>query len=65
MYKVTRDLGRRFWIEEVPSGIVSFVAAHFLYSGLRSFALECLAFLVTWYVFSYLHSLLIRGHDRP
>jgi hypothetical protein len=44
--------------EAVPF-VIAFLLAEFFYK-FHSFALECLAFLVTWFVLSYLQSLLFR-----
>jgi hypothetical protein len=55
-----KDLGIRLILkkEAVPF-LVAFGIAEFFYK-FKSFALECLAFLVTWFVLSYLQSLATR-----
>ncbi|MEM9499908.1 MAG: hypothetical protein AAGA28_18465 [Pseudomonadota bacterium] len=40
--------------------IVAFSIAEFLYK-FKSFALECIAFLITWYLLSLLQSLFMRS----
>ena len=42
---------------EMPTGLVAFMIAEVFYK-FHSFALECLAFLVTWLVFSWLASMI-------
>ena len=49
MYTAIQELGRKFWVQEMPAGVVAFVIAEFFYK-FKSFALECLAFLATWYI---------------
>jgi len=41
---------------EVPAGITAFAIAEVFYK-FHSFALECLAFLATWFVISWIASL--------
>lgn len=41
--------------QEAPPGISAFIIAEFFYK-FHSFTLECLAFLATWFVFSWLVS---------
>ena len=41
---------------------VAFLIASFFYK-FRSFALECVAFLVTWWILSFLQSLVIGPSD--
>ena len=45
--------------KEAGAFAVAFLIAEFLYK-FKSFALECLAFLATWYVLSFIQSLVIR-----
>ncbi len=40
---------------EVPTGIAAFAIAEVFYK-FHSFSLECLAFLATWFIFSWLAS---------
>ena len=57
MYSAIQLLGRRFLVDEMPSGVVAFGIAELFYK-LHSFSLECLAFLATWYVLSFGHAML-------
>jgi len=51
MYTLIQSVPLRKLLEtQAPSLLPAFLIAHFLYSGLRSFALECLGILVTWFV---------------
>jgi hypothetical protein len=51
MYNLTRRLPLgRLLVEEVPLAGTALIVAEVLYK-FHSFALECLAFLATWYVF--------------
>jgi hypothetical protein len=50
MYALLRRTGLREGVlVEVPSFVVSLLIAEFFYK-FKSFALECLAFLITWFV---------------
>ena len=50
MYSLTRLLPfRRLLLEQAPALLVSFIIAEVFYK-FKSFTLECLAFLATWYV---------------
>ncbi|NDH63024.1 MAG: hypothetical protein EBY18_15550 [Alphaproteobacteria bacterium] len=44
--------------QELVPGVASFLIAEFFFK-FKSFALECLAFLVTWVVLGYLWSLIV------
>jgi hypothetical protein len=46
MYSAIQVLGRRFLVDEMPSGVAAFVIAEVWYK-FHSFTLECAAFLVT------------------
>jgi len=60
MYTLIRDLGlRKALLAEAPSLFLSMVIAEIFYK-FHSFTLECGAFLVTWFVVSYVSSVL-RG----
>ncbi len=48
----------------LPSFVVSFLIAEFFYK-FHSFALECLAFLATWYVLESLFQLVGNLFSRP
>ncbi len=57
MYTLFRHFGLRKALRaEVPSLALSILLAEILYK-FHSFTLECLAFLATWFVISYLFSL--------
>jgi hypothetical protein len=60
MFSLLRDIGIQvaFKQEAVPF-VIAFLLAEFFYK-FHSFALECLAFLATWFVLSYVQSLLFR-----
>ena len=48
---------------QLPVFLVAFLIAELFYK-FHSFSLECLAFLATWYVLSWVQSLVIRpGRD--
>lgn len=44
--------------QELVPGVASFLIAEFFFK-FKSFALECLAFLLTWVVLGYLWSLIV------
>lgn len=60
MYSLVKTLGARVALsqEAVPFAL-AFLTAEFFYK-FKSFALECAAFLVTWYVLSWIQSLMIK-----
>lgn len=64
MHRAIRKQGvGTFLRQEGPSLVTAFAIAEMFYK-FKSFALECLAFLATWYALSYLASLLaplLRG----
>jgi hypothetical protein len=56
MYSYVKHVGiPAFLVREAPAFAVAFVIAELFYK-FRSFSLECLAFLATWYVLSWLQS---------
>lgn len=55
MYYLTRSRGARLAAQELPAGTCALVVAEMFYR-FHSFTLECLAFLATWYVFSWVLS---------
>jgi hypothetical protein len=63
MHSAVQVLGRRFVTQEALPGAVAFAIAEFFYK-FHSFALECLAFLVTWYVLSFAWSKLRSGFQK-
>jgi hypothetical protein len=52
MYHLTKSGGLRLAAQELPTGTCALVVAEMFYR-FHSFTLECLAFLATWYVFSW------------
>jgi hypothetical protein len=64
MHQMIKSKGlRRFLIEEAPSGVAALVIAELFYK-FHSFVLECVAFLATWYVLSFLLDLATRSFSR-
>ena len=68
MYQPLRDLvrtrgARLTLMREAPAFLVAFVIAEFFFK-FRSFTLECIAFLATWYVLSWLAWLVAGGGRR-
>jgi len=50
MFTLTRSIPvRQLLLEQVPAFTISFVIAELFYK-FHSFTLECMAFLITWYV---------------
>jgi hypothetical protein len=63
MFSLIRDLGIQVALkQEAVPFVVAFVVAEFFYK-FHSFTLECLAFLATWFVLSFLLSLVLRPRD--
>ena len=61
MYQLTHSYGfRRTLFREAPTGLLAFILAEIFYK-FHSFALECLAFLATWYLFSWIVFLVQSG----
>ena len=53
MYTLIRSLPlRELLLEQFPAFLISFVIAELFYK-FHSFTLECLAFLVTWYIIDF------------
>jgi hypothetical protein len=60
MYTLLGKLTRhQLFSQQIPSMLVALVCAELFYK-FHSFILECAAFLVTWFVFDALSSLLYR-----
>lgn len=54
MYTLIRSLPlRELLLEQLPAFLISFVFAELFYK-FHSFTLECLAFLVTWYIADFI-----------
>lgn len=61
MYQLFRFLGtQQLAIRQLPVFLISFVLAALFYK-FGSFAIECVAFLVTWALLDYLAGFLFRG----
>jgi hypothetical protein len=56
MYSLTKSMTlRKLVVGELPSFGIAFIVAEFFYK-FHSFAIECGAFLATWFVLSYIFS---------
>lgn len=67
MYSLIQTLGLQAAMKrELVPFVVAFVVAELFYK-FHSFALECIAFLVTWAILSCLQNLVMgrRGHGQP
>jgi len=65
MFSLVQDLGIQVALkQEALPFVIAFLVAEFFYK-FHSFTLECLAFLATWFLLSYLQSLLFRPHQEP
>jgi hypothetical protein len=68
MFSLVKDLGLGVVVkQEALPFLIAFAIAEFFFK-FKSFALECLAFLAVWYVFSFVQSLVFlrdkaRGHS--
>jgi hypothetical protein len=59
MFSLIKDLGVRIAVkQEMIPFLVAFGIAELLFK-FKSFALECLAFLVVWFVLSFVQSLIL------
>jgi hypothetical protein len=64
MFSLLKDLGIQVALrQEAVPFVIAFVVAEFFYK-FHSFTLECLAFLATWCLLSYLQSLLVPSTRR-
>jgi hypothetical protein len=64
MFSLIKDLGVRVAVkQEAIPFLMAFLIAE-LFFKFKSFALECLAFLVVWSVFSFVQSILFP-HGKP
>lgn len=65
MQQLIKKTGFKKAIEaEAPSGVAAFILASVFFK-FGSFAWECLAFLATWYVLSFVHEMLMDAmRDR-
>ncbi|WP_375230192.1 hypothetical protein [Roseobacter sp. S98] len=63
MYSLFRELGVQAALrkEAVPFA-AAFLIAEMFYKW-KSFTLECIGFLITWMVLSYIQSLFLRNED--
>ena len=63
MFSLVKDLGLRVVArQEAIPFLIAFGIAEFFFK-FKSFALECVAFLATWFVLSFLLSLIVP-HER-
>jgi len=61
MYSIMKYQGvKKFLVSEMPALGISLLISETIYK-FGSFLLECSAFLVTWYISSYLFNKLIAG----
>ncbi len=61
MYSIVKYQGvKKFLVSEMPALGISLLISETIYK-FGSFLLECSAFLVTWYISSYLFNKLISG----
>ena len=59
MFSLVKDLGIQVALkQEAAPFLIAFLVAEFLFK-FKSFTLECLAFLATWFVLSFLQSLIV------
>jgi hypothetical protein len=64
MFSLIKDLGIGVALkQEAVPFLVAFLIAEFLYK-FHSFTLECLAFLATWFVLSFIQSLVLGTGRR-
>jgi hypothetical protein len=64
MFSLIKDLGVRVALkQEAIPFLLAFVIAE-LFFKFKSFALECVAFLAVWYVFSFVQSKLLPHGNR-
>lgn len=67
MYVMLRANGWRPTISlELPTGAAAFIIAEVFYK-FHSFTLECLGFLATWFIFSWIASMvssLVKNRDK-
>lgn len=64
MYSLIDRLGfRDAAAKEAPALLIAFVIAELFYK-FHSFALECVAFLATWLILSWLQAQLVRLFSR-
>ncbi|HZN30594.1 MAG TPA: hypothetical protein VFB68_06320 [Xanthobacteraceae bacterium] len=64
MFSLVKDLGIGVALkQEAVPFVVAFLIAEFFFK-FKSFTLECLAFLATWFVLSFIQSLVLGARDR-
>ena len=65
MFSLIKSLGVQVALkQEAVPFIIAFLIAEFLYK-FKSFTLECLAFLATWYVLSFIQSVIVQRDPCP
>ena len=63
MFSLIKDLGLRLTMkQEAVPFLIAFTIAEFFFK-FKSFALECVAFLVVWFVLSFLQSLVFAPRN--
>jgi hypothetical protein len=64
MFSLVKDLGIAVALkQEAVPFVVAFLIAEFFFK-FKSFTLECLAFLATWFVLSFIQSLVLGARGR-
>ena len=64
MFSLIKDLGIRLTMkQEAIPFLIAFAIAEFFFK-FKSFALECLAFLAVWFLFSFVQSLFVAHDSR-
>jgi hypothetical protein len=64
MFSLVKDLGIGVALkQEAVPFVVAFLIAEFFFK-FKSFTLECLAFLATWFVLSFIQSLVLGSRDQ-
>jgi hypothetical protein len=65
MFSLIKSLGVQVALkQEAVPFIIAFLIAEFLYK-FKSFTLECLAFLATWFVLSFVQSVIVQRDRDP
>jgi hypothetical protein len=64
MFSLIKNLGVQVALkQEAVPFVIAFLIAEFLYK-FKSFTLECLAFLATWFVLSFIQSLVFPNTQQ-
>ena len=63
MHRMIKSCGvRKAVLQEAPFGLASLVIAELFYK-FHSFVIECLAFLITWYILSWIGSRVFKANS--